>query len=320
MLLVARVRRTLFERGLIPRGSGVVVGTSGGPDSTALLDVLARLAGELALRLFAVGIDHGLREDAARELDGAAEHAARLAVPFDRVRVSIAPGPSVHAAAREARYAALREAMTRHGAHRIAVGHTLEDQAETVIARILRGSGLRGLGGIDPIRDDAVVRPLIDASRAEVRAYLGEMGLPFAEDPSNRDPRFERSRIREAILPALVAEDAQAAAHLGWLADEARDADEALEALTGAALADATVEGGLSLSALRRHAHPIALRALRRALGNEIGRAHLTVLARWLHAPTDGATLRLPGARTARIVGDRIVLTPSGGEDRDEEA
>lgn len=320
MLLLARVRRTILDRGLIPRGAGVVVGTSGGPDSTALLDVLGRLAAELDLRLVAVGVDHGLRDAAATELDLAAAHAARIRVPFERASVSVAPHGSVQAEARAARYAALRAVAESVGASHVAVGHTLDDQAETVVARILRGSGLRGLGGIDPARDDAVVRPLIDATRAEVLAYLAERSLPFVEDPSNRDARFERSRVRHEILPALVAEDAQAATHLAWLADEARAAHQALEALATVALADAMDGHGISVAVLRRSPEVVGLRALRRALGPDLGRAHLSVLSAWLQGQVDTAEVRLPGGRTARIASDRIIVTPLTRSGRDEEA
>lgn len=320
MLLVARVRRTLLERGLIPRGAGVVVGTSGGPDSTALLDVLVRLSGELGLRLVAVGVDHGLREAAGRELDLAEGHAQRRGVPFQRIQVVLDPAESVHAAARAARYAALQAVAAERGATRIAIGHTLDDQAETVLARVLRGSGLRGLGGIDPARADGVVRPLLDASRAEVRDYLAENGIAFAEDPSNADPRFERSRIRHEILPALAREDVGAVLHLARLADEAREADDALEAMAQAALADASGPDGVSLSVLRRAPGVVALRALRRALGPGLGRSHLSELAAWLQSGVGSRVLRLPGAATARIVGDHVVITRALGRDSDEEA
>ncbi len=318
MLLVARVRRTLLERALVPRGARVVVGTSGGPDSTALLEVLARLAGELSLSLVAAGIDHGLRPSAAAELDLAAAHASRIGVAFERVPVRV--DGSVQAGARRARYAALAQLAGRSGASRIAVGHTLDDQAETVLARIGRGSGLRGIAGIDPAREDGVVRPLIDASRADVRAFLDEAGLPFAEDPSNADPRFERARIRQGLLPVLRAADPAALAHLARLADEAREADRALEALAGAALADAASPAGIALDVLRRWPPPVGLRALRQALGEGLGRAHLSILEAWLHGKGERGELRLPGGRTARIGGDHLVVGPPAPSDPDEEA
>jgi tRNA(Ile)-lysidine synthase len=322
MLLVARVRRTLIDRAMLPSGARVIVAVSGGPDSTALLDVLARLAGERSFAVVAaVGVDHGLRPEAGSELDGAEAHARRIGVPFDRIGVTVGPRGSVAAAAREARYAALAEARIRWGATHVAVGHTQDDQAETVLARVLHGSGLRGLAGVDPARDDGVVRPLVDASRAAVLAYLADAGLGFATDPSNADPRFDRARIRSTVLPALTAESTEAAAHLAALADEARETEDTLEALAAALLADAAVPGSaLSLSRLRRAPVAVALRALRRALGPEIGRAHLTELRRWLQEDVTGGTLRLPGARTARIVGDRLEVTPLGRPAPDEEA
>ena len=321
MLLLARVRRTVIERGLIARGAVVVVGVSGGPDSMALLDVLARLASELVLRLVACGVDHGLRAAAAAELDVAQARAHALAVPFERVLLAQpADHSSVHAWARRERYAALHAIAARHGATRIAVGHTLDDQAETVIARVLRGSGLRGLAAIDPARADGVVRPLIDASRGDVRLYLADSGVAFAEDPSNEDPRFERSRVRQNVLPALAAETPNAAQHLAWLADEAREADALLDTLALRLLADAAVEGGISVSRLRDAPETLALRALRRAMGGDLGRAHLSALTSWLHARSGERELRLPDGHTARLEGDRITLTRTLGRDPDEEA
>ena len=317
MLLVARVRRTVLDRGLIPSGTCVVVGTSGGPDSTALLDVLARLRSELALRLLAVGVDHGLRASAAAELDLADAHAASVQVPFERVR--LAPqGGSLQAWARRERYAALARIADRVGASRIAVGHTLDDQAETVLSRLLHGSGLHGLAAIRPARADSVVRPLIDARRSEVRAYLAHEALPFAEDPSNQDARFERVRLRHTVLAALEAEAPDAALHLARIADEAREVDEALGSLAITVRADAGEP--LSLAVLRRAPMAVAMRAFRLALGEDLKRAHLTVLMDWIHDPQEGAELRLPGARTARIVEGRIVVIPLGRSDPDEEA
>ena len=317
MLLVARVRRTLLDRGLISSGASVVVGTSGGPDSTALLDVLARLRSELALRLVAVGVDHGLRSGAGAELDLAATHAARLEVPFERVRLD-PPDGSIQAWARRERYAALGRIADRVGATRIAVGHTLDDQAETVLSRLLHGSGLHGLAAIRPARADAVVRPLIDARRSDVRAYLAHERLPFAEDPSNQDERFERVRLRHTVLAALEAESPDAALHLARIAHEAREVDEALESLAITVRADAGEP--MSLAVLRRAPLAVAARTFRLALGEDLKRAHLTVLMSWLHEPRDGAELRLPGARTARIALGRIVVIPLGRSEPDEEA
>jgi tRNA(Ile)-lysidine synthase len=331
MLLVARVRATLAERGLIARGDRVVVGVSGGPDSTALLDVLAHLAPELSLSLVAVGVDHGLRAEAAAELSLAAAHASALGVPYEQAAVVLAEG-SVQAAAREARYAALRSAAQRHGAMAIAVGHTRDDQAETVLSRLMHGAGIGGLGGIQPRRSDGVVRPLLDASRADVERYLADRGLRVAHDPSNRAERYERVRIRRDLLPRLAEEQPEVAGHLAELADEARQLEAFVRAEAARWLADAAVGGpALALSVLRRAPGPVAVRALRThvegRIGEPIGRVHLSMLRRLLHERLE---VLLPGGWRASAQGDRLCLEPPtdlGGQPprpiarpRDEEA
>lgn len=220
-MLLARARRTIRERTLLDGGETVLVAVSGGPDSAALLDVLARLSGELRLTLHAASVNHGLREDAARDVEVARELAARLEVPFHALRVEVGEG-SVQAAARDARYAALRQTAGAVGASRIAVGHTLDDQAETVLFRLLRGARVAGLGGIVPRREDGVIRPLLDCRREQVRAHVDRFELPHVEDPANVDERFTRARVRHAVLPALVEESAAIVEHLARLADEAR--------------------------------------------------------------------------------------------------
>nr|MDQ3035052.1 tRNA lysidine(34) synthetase TilS [Myxococcota bacterium] len=136
-MLLARVRRTVRERRLLERGERVVVAVSGGPDSMAMLDVVARLARELALDLSVASVDHGLRAEAADEIELARALATRLGLPFHALRVVVEPGGSIQAQARRARYDALRELAVALGARRIAVGHTRDDQAETVLARLL---------------------------------------------------------------------------------------------------------------------------------------------------------------------------------------
>jgi len=200
----------------------VLAACSGGPDSAAMLLALARLANELDFGLEAASVDHGLREDAARDVEIAAEQAASAGVPFHGLRVEVAAQGSLQAAARSARYAALHELAVRLGAARIAVGHTLDDQAETVLLRVLRGSGLSGLAGVTPRRADGVIRPLIDCRRADVAAFAASRCTRIANDPSNVDARFERVRIRSEVLPRLSAENPVVVEHLADLADEAR--------------------------------------------------------------------------------------------------
>src|ERR687888_2767736 len=145
---------------MLAGGETVLIGVSGGADSVALLHVLLDLAPTLRLRLHVLHVDHGLRPDSARDADFVRALGARLGVPVDVVGVRIGAG-SVEAAARAARHAALEAAAERVGAARIALGHTADDQAETVLMRLLEGSSVRGLAAIPPVRG-RIIRPLIE--------------------------------------------------------------------------------------------------------------------------------------------------------------
>jgi tRNA(Ile)-lysidine synthase len=282
-VVLARARRTLRERGLLRGGERVLVACSGGPDSSVLLHVLARLAPDYGLSLVAASVDHGLRADAAREVSVAGALADRLGVDFVPLRVRVERrGPSLQDKARAARYEVLLAEAERRGASLVAVGHTREDQAETVLARLLRGSALVGLGGIEPRRDDGVIRPLIDCARADVRAYATRHALPFVEDPSNVDEAFTRARLRKEVLPALARESPRVVEHLARLADEARAMRAWVEAAAERLLAEASLGSG-ALDAARLLDAPEAVRT--------------EALARWV-----GALLEAP-ARRAHLEG-----------------
>jgi tRNA(Ile)-lysidine synthase len=251
-------------------GDKVLVALSGGADSTALLGALAELrdAGELT-GLIALNVDHGLRPDSARDADACAVICERLGVELRRATVLVAPG-NVQAAARKVRYAALRREASLTGATRVATGHTRDDQAETVLLRLLRGSGARGLAGIPP-RRGPIVRPLIDRSRAEILAFLEERELPHIEDPSNATPRFLRNRVRAEVLPALRAIAPHVERALARAADLLRDDDRALSA-RGRRL---VTRGSLRVADLLREPVAVRRRAIRslwkRATGRRAG-------------------------------------------------
>jgi tRNA(Ile)-lysidine synthase len=269
--LITLARRALLGPCRLNAGSHVLVAVSGGPDSMALLHACCILLSKGVLgAVSAHGVDHGLRPEAAAELDLGRALAERHGVPFSTTRVQVSPGPNVQARARTARYEALGLAKQRAGADVIATAHHRDDRAETVLIRILRGAPLAGLGVL-PAREGDRIRPLIDAGRADVLAHIGRHHLDHAEDPSNRSPRFLRTRVRSEVLPLLSQLSPRITEHLAELA-------ESIVASNAAALAskkkgraeepfDVRVESKRAMSELARlRASPQTNRAARVSL------------------------------------------------------
>lgn len=321
--LVLAVRRALIDAGgaLRPDDGRILVACSGGPDSTALLVALAELRRSLALTLSAITVDHGLRPAARDEAAQVARLAAALEVPHAVVAVEVrrsSTGRASMAAARAARTAALVDEARRVGARAIALGHTATDQAETLIDRLVRGAGLAGLAAMAPRRDErgvALIRPLLDVTRAEVESFVAARGLEVARDPTNEDPRYRRSRVRGAVLPLLRDERPDADRALARLAARLRRDDEALEEAATELLARARSRDAATIAApvLRAAPSAIAARALRRAVaerlpsGDELGAAHLDALLVLVEGGGT-QTLDLPGGLLARRTYDRLEI------------
>lgn len=226
--LLRLVERLVRDEHLFGRGDVVLCACSGGPDSTAMLHALALLRPRLGHALVAHGVDHGLRVEAAAELALAAQVAEPLGVPFAVTRVEVGEGANLQARARTARYQALAGAASRAGARVMATGHSADDRAETLLLRLLRGAGPRGLAVLPPRAPYPLpelagglelVRPLLRARRDDVLAHVERHALPFASDPSNLDPRFARVRVRRELLPLLEDLSPGVVDHLSALAD-----------------------------------------------------------------------------------------------------
>ena len=246
--LITLVTRALREECGVTRGTRVLLALSGGGDSMALLHVLAILSKKQGFSLFAHGVDHGLRAEAAAELDRAQAQCEALGVAFTRTVLALTEGGNLQARARDARRAALIAIAEAQGAERIATAHHADDRAETVLLRLLRGAGPRGLSVLGP-RTGVWIRPQGRARKSDVVAHLTRHHLAFADDPSNLNRRFLRTRVRYELLPLLEQLSPQIVAHLCALAD---------------ALAVAP-EGG-SVHGLHAHSPQPALPALARPL------------------------------------------------------
>ena len=205
-----QVRRTIGRHGLCPPGSRVLVGLSGGSDSVGLLLLLRDLAeSESFVLVGAAHFNHRARPAADHDEAFCRNLAAEIGLAYLRGEADVpalagATGESFEVCARRSRYAFLRQAAAEVGAGRIAVGHTLDDQAETFLLKVARGAGATGLGGVYPRRDD-VIRPLLDVTREAVRAWLRNRGQAWVEDETNADLSNPRNRVRHVVLPALDA-------------------------------------------------------------------------------------------------------------------
>ena len=316
--LASRVLAAIRRNGLIGAGHRVVAAVSGGADSVALAYLLAELARAGALEFVGIAhLNHLLRGEASDRDEAFCRQVAHdCATSFDVERCDVAaaaalPGRSLEEAARECRYAYLERARQRLGADVVAVGHSLDDQAETVLMRLLGGAGTRGLGAIRP-RRGRIVRPLLDVRRRELRAYLEAHGVAFVEDESNRDRSRRRNRLRHEILPRIVEVEGEAAVEAIARTARIAQADEAvLDALTLEAAGRVTIsESPLRLDARRLAGEPLALRRriVRRAIGQVAGRlpsfGQVEAVVAFLEQGVPGAV---------PVYGGHMELSPDGG-------
>jgi tRNA(Ile)-lysidine synthase len=240
-----------------------VVACSGGPDSVALLV----LAAEAGLEPVAVYVDHGLRPSSADDGRVVERAAEKVGAAFESVSVSLGEGGNLEARARDARYAALEQCRARRGASVVLVGHTADDQAETVLLNLLRGSASPGLAGM-PARRDTIARPLLDARRADLAALVRARGLEAVQDPSNEEQAFRRNWLRHEVLPLLAkGAERDLVPVLVRQASVLRAESELLDAMADQLLDEA---GGVTPAARAlAAAHPaVARRAVRRWLGS----------------------------------------------------
>jgi tRNA(Ile)-lysidine synthase len=221
-----RVLDAVRRQGLWAPDEAVTVAVSGGADSVALLGLLVATAGAHRGRLQVATVDHGARDGSAADADFVEALAADLGLPFVRFTLALGPGAS-EARLRDAR----REALGSLGTL-VALGHHLDDQAETVMLQLLRGAGSHGLAAMAP-RNGPWVRPLLGLTRAELRGWLTHRGLTFREDPTNTSPRYLRNRVRAELMPLLEDLRPGAAGALARAAGHLAQDDAWLSALAG---------------------------------------------------------------------------------------
>lgn len=240
MYLYKRVKRYLAEENLLPATGIVLAAVSGGRDSMALADILSLLQDELGFQLAVASFDHQLREGSAAETDFVRHWAHGRGLAFISGTADIpllSQGRNVEDTARRERYAFLRSALFKLGGGVIATAHHREDQAETVLLHLLRGSGPTGLAAMRP-EQKGIIRPLLCASRAEIDDYVRQRQLAFCEDETNSSPHFLRNRIRLELLPLLRDYNPRIAEALCATAAVCRDEDSLLAEMAALSLAE----------------------------------------------------------------------------------
>lgn len=321
--LPARVARTIHEHNLFSTGDTVIVALSGGSDSCALLDILAGMS-SLSPRLVVAHLNHCLRgKDSDSDEVFARSLAEQYALPFESRRLDVREmarqqGLNLEDAGREARIAFLDDVRTRRNARAVALAHHADDQAETVLMRFLRGSGMTGLCGMSFRNGRGFIRPLLGITRQEIDAYLSARGLAHREDASNQDTTFLRNRIRQELLPYLAQYNPAIGRGLTETAALLADENDLLDQLTSDLSTRAcTFEDGTAvcnLSELENQPPALIRRLFRQMLiylaGSAAGfsRRHVAALELLAGSPRPNASLDLPRGINARREYGRMLL------------
>ena len=326
--LLARVLRTIRRRRLFGPDDRIAVAISGGPDSVALTWMMHGLEVERGATVAGlIHVNHRLRAESDEDESFCRALAARLNLPIEVARVDVvvrvrAQGRSIEVAARDVRYAFFDDAATRLGATVVATGHTLDDQAETVLMRLVRGAGSQGLSGVRA-RRGRIVRPLLDCRRADLRRYLAARGEAFREDPSNADVSIPRNRVRHELVPVLermAPGSIRALARVAELAadDDAWLTEAAVEHWAAVVVSEEGPGGPLTLDAEALGVLPAALsRRLIRRLAARTARGaiwsarHVEAVRELASADKPGGHLDLPEVSAERQ-GRLITLGPAG--------
>jgi len=333
--LAKRVSCFVREYGLISGGDKVLVAVSGGPDSVCMLHVLNDLKDTLDIQLQAAHLDHGLRDESGEDARYVADLASSLGIPLTMEQSDVAEWRSrrkisLEEAAREVRYRFLDRAARQTGAKRVAVGHTRDDQTETILMHIMRGSGTHGLRGLRPAthipygeKEDGiwVVRPLLEITRQETQEYCIVNNLQPRKDTTNDQVRFLRNRIRHDLMPVLRQYNADIDGALLRLADLAGEDTDFIDDQADA-VCDSLVTGEGRITCLdsgKLRGLPLALQRrvfrimIERACGSlhDIQSVHIDALVRLLFSAT-GRSVYLPGGIVVTNERNRMVVTAPG--------
>jgi tRNA(Ile)-lysidine synthase len=323
--MIKKVKKTIERYELIKKGDRLVAAVSGGPDSTALLVALAQIASFLDFSIIVSHFNHGLRGDRSDEDE---KYSQELAKKMGLIFVSgkmdqglRKKGESPEEFYRQQRYQFLNKVLEDYSAQKIALGHNIQDQAETILLNLLRGSGLEGLRGILPIREGKFIRPLIDVSRTEIIAFLNEAGISYCQDNSNESDIYLRNKIRGKLIPYLKEEfNPKIEENLVQMAQILRQDDEYIrdsvqKAMKSTYIQNQTDRISLNIEYVKGLAPAIRSRLLKKILEslnpekNGFSFVNIKVLEKLLQAKESGKRISLPLGIEAKREYDNLILT-----------
>ncbi|NLT39316.1 MAG: tRNA lysidine(34) synthetase TilS [Clostridiales bacterium] len=319
MKTISRFLSYCDSYGMLPRGERIMCAVSGGSDSTAMLCMLMEAAPERELQIEAAHFNHRLRgEESDRDEEFVREFCLERGIPLhsgsgDVAAVSDKTGKGIEETARKLRYEFLESAARRSGCGAVATGHTADDNAETVIMNLLRGSGARGLAGIPP-RRGSIIRPVLCFTRSELRGYLAEKGVGYVEDSTNEDRAYTRNRIRLEVMPVIRELNPSCAGDILSACELLRRDDAFLDGLAVDYLAAGPV-GKIDAGSLCALPLPVASRVIRLAApgDTELTRERIETVLEFAKSGRSGTAVQLPGGFEARL--DQGILSFSRSAD-----
>lgn len=324
-MIAAQVIKTIEKYNMLAGGDHVVAGVSGGADSVCLLHLLQALKDRWHLRLTVAHLDHMLRGEQSRQeaafVRGIAEG---LGIPCvveqrDVHAYKEQKGLSLQEAAREVRYGFFMDVLRKYGAHKIALGHHADDQAETILMRLLRGASLQGLTGIPPVRDGIIIRPMLEVTRGAIEEYLQKRNISYVRDTSAAEQHYLRNKIRHSLLPLLQKEyNPQIVGALTGMADTLRQDSDMLEDIVAQAVSGCLVQGSgelcCSLDLLKEYSPSLRGRIFRKLIcrlkgdTRELSFKHIDALCRLADGQGPSRLVQLPGGWCVRREYDSLIF------------
>ena len=323
MHLLSSITATIQKYQMLSSNDHILVAVSGGADSIALLYCLLELRKSFPLSLSVCHLNHNLRaEESQKDSDFVQELCQTLGLPlFSYSADVLAKGRSLEEAARHIRYSFLYKAAKKCKANKIALGHNQNDNVETLLLRLCRGTGLSGMCAIPPVREGegaTIIRPLIETSRVEIESYLNQSKIPFRTDVSNFDRAFTRNKIRHDVMPKLQQINPQASSHIARSIERLREDEEILSGLCNKILEDCLSQEGekllLHIPSLLNHSKALQKRLIHAALHRfnslrNISAAHISQIEHLLYAES-GKESHLPFGLCARRQYDHLLILP----------